>query len=141
MVAPKKESRVFELDDDTGETYQVSESQADRLDALDKRTPEQITDGMPPHAKAAAQATLTSQLETKGMTKVSQLKDDPKVSAQVEDMLLEMTDRSWKDSTLAPIETSKFIQPLNIEDAHALDIAKEAAVNDMRQGSGEQLIA
>jgi hypothetical protein len=141
VVQLKKEPRVFELDDESGETYQVSEAQSDRLDALDKRTPEQIMEGMPGHAKAAAQATLTSQLETKGMKKVSNLKDDPRVSAQVEDMLLELTDRSWQDNTLASIESSKHIQPLNVEDPHALETAKGAAIEQMQSQGGEQLIA
>ncbi|MFA5507597.1 MAG: hypothetical protein WC314_26150 [Vulcanimicrobiota bacterium] len=140
-VEQKKEARTFFLDDGTDESYKVTESQGKKLDVLDDRSPEQILEGMPDHAKAAAKATLTSQIETKGMKKVSQLKDDPKVSAQVEDMKLDLADTKWMKNTLAPIRGAEHEPALQLDDPHAETMAKDLAMRQMQDGGGEQLLA
>ena len=139
-VEQKAERRVFPLDDDSEGTYEVPEADGKRLDALDRKTPEQILQGMPEHARAAATATLNSQMETKGVKKIANLKDDPKVSDQVENMELNLADSSWRDNTLAPIRTPKNEPPLQMDDPHAEATAKEAAIRQMQSG-GEQMIA
>ena len=139
-VEQKREARTFVLDDGTDESYSVTETQGKKLDALDERTPDQILEGMPDHAKAAAKATVKSQMETKGVKKFSQLKDDPKVSAKVEGMKLNLADREWKENTLAPIKSPKNEPPLQMDDPHAETMAKELAMQQMANG-GEQMLA
>jgi hypothetical protein len=138
-IEQKAPSRVFQLDSDTDENYEVTEAQGKRLESIDSRTPDQILEGMPNHARSAAAATLNTQMENKGVKKVAQLKDDPKVSAEVENMDLDLADSNWKKSALAPIKSAKSEPPLQIEDPHAEGMAKDAAVKAMQAG-GEQMI-
>lgn len=139
-VETRKPERTFLLDDGTEESYKVSESQAEALSVLDQKTPEQILEGMPEYAKLAAKATLSSQLETKGMGKVAKLKDDPKVSETVEKMKLGLADKEWSRTALAPIHSTGD-QPITLDDHHSESLAKELAVRRMQAGGEELLVS
>ncbi len=89
-VQEKSQLRVFALDDDEGTSYEVSEVEAQRVDALDRKSPEQILSGMPEGARTAARATLDTQIKAKGTDKVAALKSDPKVDAIAEDLDLDL---------------------------------------------------
>lgn len=138
-VEQKSGHRVYQLDDGSEETYEVPKPLADKLDALDRRTPDQILQGMPQQARAASEATLTSQIQSKGMEKVSQMKEDPKVSDKVEQMKLGLADKEWKENLLEPIRTAKHEPALQMDDPHAEATAKEHALQAMQQG-GEQMM-
>lgn len=128
-------TRVFELDDDGGESYEVTKTQAEGVDMLDRKTPEQILEGMPKQAREAAEATLDTQLKAKGTEKVAQLKSDPKVEAAAEQMDLDPV-MSLKDAAKpAPIKDAKNEPPMVVEpDEHMEKVAKEMAMKQAQNG-------
>jgi hypothetical protein len=135
----KGESRVFPLDDESGEAYEVSETQGKKLDALDERTPESILKGMPEGARNASKATLDTQIKTKGTEKVSQLKDSPEVSAVAEEMDLDLADPEWKKSAAKPAPIQLNNKPMEPEvSSHDETLAKEAAQRKMASGEGQE---
>lgn len=137
-IEQKESTRVFQLDDDDERSYEVPEKVGAKLDSLDRKTPEQILQGMPEASRIAAGAMVATQ----GPVKLAkELKDDPKVTAKVEQMDLDPADPEWREHTLAPIKSPKDEPPLQMDDPHAEGMAKEAAVRQMQAGGGEQLIA
>jgi hypothetical protein len=137
-VEQKDGTRVFELDDEDGASYEVSKAEGERMDALDRRSPQNILDGMPDSSRIPAEATVRAQ----GPVKLAKaLKDDPKVSAITEQMDLEPADPEWKKNTLAAIRTPKDEPPLQFDDPNSELMAKEAAIRMMQSGGGELMIA
>ena len=136
----KDGTRVFQLDDDGGEVYEVSETQAKDLKKADGRSPESILEGMPEASKNAAAATLDTQIKANGKEKVSELKDDPKVSQVAEQLDLDPAE-GFKDGVrIAPISVQN--APLEIQTNPNDEVmAKQAAVEQMQNGGGEQMIA
>jgi hypothetical protein len=135
----KESSRVFPLDDESGEAYEVTETQGKKLDALDGRTPDSILQGMPEGARNAAKATLDTQLKTKGTEKVSQLKDSPEVSAVAEEMDLDLADPEWKKTAAKPAPIQLNNKPMEPEvSSHDQALAKEAAQRKMASGEGNE---
>lgn len=142
QVKAKGEKRVFPLDDDSGEAYEVTETQGKKLDLMDERSPESILSGMPDGARNAAKATLDTQIKTKGTDKVSQLKDDPKVSAVAEEMDLDLADPEWRATASKPAPIQINNKPMEPEiSSHDEALAKEAAQKQMASGNQEAMIA
>lgn len=139
-VQEKTGQRVFALDDDEGTSYEVSEAEGRKVDALDRKTPEQILAGMPEGARTAARATLDTQIKAKGTDKVAALKSDPKVDAVAEDLDLDLVS-SLKDSAVpAPIMDAKNEPPLVVEPSeHEQQVAKEMALK--QAGNQEAFVA
>lgn len=140
IVGPKTEKRVFELDDESGESYEISETEGSRLDHLDRQSPSRLLDDMPEHTRVAASATLKTHMDTKGVDKVANLKDDPKVTANLERMELTLSDQEWRKNALAPIETGRNAPPLQVDDPHAEESAKIVALK-LAEAGGEQMVA
>lgn len=142
QVKQKEGIRVFPLDDDGEESYEVSETKAKQLDNLDRRTPEMILQGMPEGARKAAEATLDTQIKTKGRDKVAQLKDDPKITAVAEQMDLDPAETLQESAKIAPIRTPKDEPPMMVEDTQSEVLAKEAARRQLESGgANEAMIA
>lgn len=138
-VQAKESRRVLPLDDDSGETYEVTETQGKKLDTLDGRTPESILSGMPEGARKASEATLDTQIKTKGKDKVAEFKEDPKVTRIAEEMDLDLADPEWKASAgkPAPIAFSK--KPLEPTiDEHQEKMAKDAVQRKMMNGEADE---
>ena len=141
-VKTKDGSRVLELDGgDDGETFQITKAEGEKLDRLDGRSPEQILAGMPENSRKAAEATLDTQIKTQGKEKVAQLKDDPKITAKVEEMDLEPVGSLRDEAKVAPIRTPKDEPPMMVVDEASESMAKEAAIRQMQQGGGEAMLA
>lgn len=138
VVKEKPAGRVFQLDDDAGESYEVSEAQGQAVDNLDRKTPEQILSGMPEGARKAAAATLDTQIKTKGTDKIADLKDDPKISAVAEQLDLDPVE-SLKDSAkVAPIRDAKNEPPMMVEDTQSESMVKEAAKQQLASGAADE---
>jgi hypothetical protein len=139
-VKEKGESRVFPLDDESGEAYEVTETQGKKLDALDERTPQSILQGMPEGARNAAQATLDTQIKTKGTEKVSQLKNGPpEVNAAAEEMDLDLADPEWKKSAAKPAPIQLGNKPMEPEiSSMDKDLAGEAVRRKMASGEADE---
>lgn len=138
----KDGTRVLKLDGgDDAETFEISKAQGKQLDQLDEKTPEQILAGMPENSRKAAEATLDTQMKTQGKDKVAQLKDDPKVSAQVEEMDLDPVGSFRDEAKVAPIRTPKDEPPMMVLDENAEKMAKEAAIRQMQKDGGEAMLA
>ena len=134
----KENKRVFALDDESAEPYEVSETQGKKMDKLDERTPESILDGMPDGAKAAAKATLDTQMQTRGTDKVSELKDDPKITAVAEKMDLDPAESLRESAVPAPIRDAKVEPPMLQNDPHSEEMVKEAARRQLENGEGQE---
>lgn len=138
----KDGTRVLKLDGgDDAETFEITKTQGQQLDKLDEKTPEQILAGMPENSRKAAEATLDTQMKTQGKDKIAQLKDDPKVSAQVEEMDLDPVGSFRDEAKVAPIRTPKDEPPMMVPDENAEKMAKEAAIRQMQESGGEAMLA
>ena len=126
---------------DDAETFEITKTQGQQLDKLDEKTPEQILAGMPENSRKAAEATLDTQMKTQGKDKIAQLKDDPKVSAQVEEMDLDPVGSFRDEAKVAPIRTPKDEPPMMVPDENAEKMAKEAAIRQMQESGGEAMLA
>lgn len=135
--------RVFPLDDDSGEAYEVTETQGKKLDTMDERSPERILSGMPEGARKASEATLDTQIKTKGLEKVAGLKNDDKVSAVAEELDLDLADPEWKKSAAKPAPIQAAMTPLEPKiSSHDEALAKEAVQRKMATGeANEAMIA
>jgi len=126
--------RVFQLDEDSAESYEVSEADGRKLDSIDGRTPEQILAGMPEGSRKAAEATLNTQVKTKGTEKVSELKDDPKVSAVAEQLDLDPAESLRESAVVAPIRDAKNEPPMMQEDP----LLRETALRGVNGKAAEE---
>lgn len=143
QVKGKDGKRVFPLDDDSGEAYEVTETQGKKLDTLDERSPERILSDMPEGARKASEATLDTQIKTKGIEKVAGLKNDDKVSAVAEELDLDLADPEWKKSAAKPAPIQVTTTPLEPKiSSHDEALAKEAVQRKMASGeANEAMIA
>lgn len=137
-VEQGKESVTFASDDDDETPYEVSINVAAQYESVSSRTSAEILADMPESSKLPSEAMVKAQ----GPKKLAKdLKDDPKVTAQVEVMKLGLSDINWKESALAPLHTGLTLVPMQLEDEHSEHIVKEAARQQVRNGNlAEQLI-
>ena len=136
-IEQKEETRVFQLDDDDAAPYEVPKAVGEKMDSLDRRSPEAILEGMPDSSRIPAEATVKAQ----GPVKLAKaLKDDPKISAIAEKLDLEPADPEWKKNAMAEIRTPKDEPPLQLDDPHSESMARTAAINEMQAGGGTAII-
>lgn len=136
-VIQRDGSRVFGTEDGE-ESFVITKTEGAELDKLDDKSPESILADMPEGSRNAASATLKTQMDAKGVEKVSQLKDDPKVTAEVEKNDTELADLEWKQNAMAPAKTPADEPPMMVADPHAEELAKEAAKQKLANGGGDE---
>ncbi|MCA9775983.1 MAG: hypothetical protein KC800_04675 [Candidatus Eremiobacteraeota bacterium] len=143
QVKGKDGTRVFPLDDDSGEAYEVTETQGKKLDRMDERSPNSLNADMPEGALKASEATLDTQIKTKGIEKVAGLKNNEEVSAVAEELDLDLADPEWKKSAAKPAPIQAPATPLEPKiSAHDEELAKEAVQRKMASGeANEAMIA
>ena len=133
--------RVEGTDEDDG--YEIKEADKNKLDRMDLDSQrEKILGDMPSHVREASTKMVMNQIDKDGPEKVSNMKEGkPEFNEAVEGMELANTEDVQESGSIpAEIKSpeSKDFKPLMLEDPHADETMKRAALEQAKNGGGQE---